>query len=32
MYNRAVYLAQRLLESEERNRGFKLPIEEVFVG
>jgi phosphate uptake regulator len=32
MYNRAVYLAQRLLESEERGRDFKLPIEEIFVG
>jgi phosphate uptake regulator len=32
MYNRAVYLVERLLESEERDRDFKLPVEEVFVG
>ncbi|MGD8907956.1 MAG: phosphotransferase [Chromatiales bacterium] len=32
MYNRAVYLAQRLLESEQLDSDFKLPIEEVFVG
>ncbi len=32
MYSRAVYLMQRLLASQEKERSFKLPIEEVFLG
>lgn len=32
MYNRAVYLTRRLLESEQKNSAFKLPIKELFVG
>ena len=32
MFNRAVYLMDRLLEAEQSKRPFKIPIEEVFVG
>jgi phosphate uptake regulator len=32
MFNRAVYLMQRLLEAQGSTQPFKLPIEEVFVG
>jgi phosphate uptake regulator len=32
MFNRAVYLMQRLLEAQGGKQPFKLPIEEVFVG
>jgi hypothetical protein len=32
MFNRAVYLMERLLEAEKGKSRFKTPIEEVFVG
>jgi phosphate uptake regulator len=32
MYNRAVFLSERLLEAQARKKKYKTPIEEVFVG
>jgi hypothetical protein len=32
MYNRAVFLSERLLEAQSRKKKYKTPIEEVFVG